>query len=112
MTGSQPARERDVLQEAFLAGWQAALAVEITHPRVLAVVDSCFEMWLEEAGDESELFGLVFRGREDLPLPTRRTAARPGPVARTQPSPTAPPQVARGPQPGRLAARWRPRHAT
>jgi hypothetical protein len=57
-------RERDLLLEAFLAGWQAALAVRITNPKVIAVVESCFEDWLLEATDEVELFGLPFRRRE------------------------------------------------
>lgn len=59
--------ERDLLLEAFLAGWQAALAVRVNHPRVLAVVESCFEDWLLEAADEVEVFGLPFRRREELP---------------------------------------------
>ena len=65
----EPAREpeRDLLFEAFLAGWQAALAMKITHPRVLAVIESCFEGWLLEAADEVEVLGLPFRRREELP---------------------------------------------
>ena len=62
-------REREMLHEAFTAGWQAALAVRITNPRVLAVVESCFEQWLMEAADEVDVLGLAFRRREDLPLP-------------------------------------------
>lgn len=58
---------RQILHEAFLAGWQAALAMRVTNPRVLAVIESCFDLWLREAGDESDVLGLVFRGREDLP---------------------------------------------
>lgn len=58
---------RRVLLESFTAGWQAALAVRITNPRVLAVVESCFDMWLAEALDEADVLGLTFRGREDLP---------------------------------------------
>ena len=64
--------QREILHEAFTAGWQAALAVTITSPRVLAVVESCFELWLEEAVDETDVLGLVFRGRDDLPVPTWR----------------------------------------
>ena len=65
----EPAREpeRDLLLEAFQAGWQAALVMKITHPRVLAVIESCFEEWLLEATDEVEVFGLSFRRREELP---------------------------------------------
>jgi hypothetical protein len=66
---------RDLLQEAFTAGWQAALAVRITNPRVLAVVESCFEMWLEDAADEVDVLGLMFRGRDDLPRPVRHTTS-------------------------------------
>lgn len=66
------AKQREVLLEAFTAGWQAALAVEITNPRVLAVVESCFELWLEEATGEVDVLGLAFRGREDLPMPDAR----------------------------------------
>ncbi len=75
--------DRQLLEEAFVAGWQAALAVRITNPRVLAVVDSCFELWLEEAADEAEVLGLPFRRREDLPLVRREE-----PVA--TPAPTVP----------------------
>ena len=77
-------RERDQLLEAFLAGWQAALAVRITNPRVLAVVESCFDSWLLEAADEVEVLGLPFRRHERLPHPARDRAPDPGwsPVAR------------------------------
>ena len=61
---------RQALLEAFTAGWQAGLAVTITNPRVLAVVESCFDLWLLEAADEVEVFGLSFR-RVDLPVPSR-----------------------------------------
>jgi hypothetical protein len=37
---------------------------------VLAVVESCFDLWLLEAADEVEVFGLSFR-RVDLPVPSR-----------------------------------------
>lgn len=67
-------RERALLLEAFQAGWQAALAVKITNPRVLAVVESCFEDWLLEATDEVEVFGLPFRRREELPHLVRQRA--------------------------------------
>jgi hypothetical protein len=59
--------EREILREAFAAGWQAALGVTIKNPAVLAVIESCFEQWLIEAADETEVLGLVFRGRYDLP---------------------------------------------
>ena len=59
--------DRELLLDAFTAGWQAALSVTITHPRVLAVIESCFEGWLVETTDEVEVFGLSFRRREDLP---------------------------------------------
>jgi hypothetical protein len=89
-------RERDLLLEAFLAGWQAALAVRITHPRVLAVIESCFEGWLLEAADEVEVFGLPFRRREELPhlvrarAPERSHVVEPAsdPVAAPTPAPT------------------------
>jgi hypothetical protein len=60
-------REREILREAFVAGWQAALGRTIRNPAVLAVIDSCFEQWLIEAADEAEVLGLMFRGRYDLP---------------------------------------------
>jgi hypothetical protein len=60
-------KDRELLLEAFNAGWQAALGITITHPRVLAVMESCFEEWLLEATDEVEVFGLSFRRREELP---------------------------------------------
>jgi hypothetical protein len=58
---------RRVLLEAFTAGWQAGLAVRITNPRVMAVVESCFDMWLAEELDEADVMGLTFRARDDLP---------------------------------------------
>lgn len=92
-------RERDLLLEAFLAGWQAALAVRITHPRVLAVIESCFEEWLLEAADEVEVFGLAFRRREELPhlvrthAPERARQDEPatGPAATPTPEPSPEP---------------------
>jgi hypothetical protein len=66
-------QDRELLVEAFRAGWQAALAIRISNPRVLAVIDSCFEEWLVEAADEVEVFGLAFRRRESLPRATRPT---------------------------------------
>jgi hypothetical protein len=80
--GGDPYRE--VLLEAFTAGWQAALAVHITNPRVLAVVESCFEGWLREATGEREVLGLRFRRRRDLPRPARPDVV-PGTVARRTP---------------------------
>lgn len=68
-------REREMLREAFTAGWQAGLAVRVTNPAVLAFIESCFEQWLQEAADEVEVFGLAFRRREDLPLPVFRPSA-------------------------------------
>ncbi|HEX6515482.1 MAG TPA: hypothetical protein VF049_07895 [Nocardioidaceae bacterium] len=61
--------QREMLREAFAAGWQAALAMNITNPRVLAVIERCFDLWLKEAADEVDVFGLSFRGRPDLPSP-------------------------------------------
>lgn len=72
MRDAQSEHERKVLLEAFTAGWQAALAVNIRDPRVLAIIESCFELWLEEAVDEAEVLGLVFRGRYDIPGPGMR----------------------------------------
>ena len=57
MTGSRPVNEHDALLEAFRAGWQAGLGVTVKSPGALAVIEGCFEMWLEEAADEVELFG-------------------------------------------------------
>lgn len=70
MSEADEERNREVLLEAFTAGWQAGLAVTISNPRVFAVVESCFEMWLREAADEVDVFGLSFRGRPDLPAPS------------------------------------------
>lgn len=58
---------RQILREAFVAGWQAALGRYVTSPSALRIIDSCFEQWLGEAADEEEVLGLVFRGRYDLP---------------------------------------------
>jgi len=70
MTDADVTHVRELLLESFTAGWQAALAVNITNPRVLAVVESCFELWLKEAVEETEVLGLSFRARPDLPSPT------------------------------------------
>ena len=52
------------------AGWQAALA-NVTSPAALAVIESCFDLWLrEEVG--RRVLGLQFRRRYDLPKPNRR----------------------------------------
>ena len=88
MTEGPQDPRRDVLFEAFTAGWQAALAVNITNPRVLAVLESCFDMWLEEAADEKKVFGLAFLGRPDLPTPTHERVI--GQVAPQIPSPRRP----------------------
>lgn len=69
MNDADVTRVRELLLESFTAGWQAALAVNITNPRVLAVVESCFELWLKEAVEETEVLGLSFRARPDLPPP-------------------------------------------
>jgi len=77
MKDPEPMCDRKALQEAFTAGWQAALAVNITNPRVLAVIEACFEDWLQEAVDETDVLGLVFRRRHDLPAPTLDSDDRP-----------------------------------
>jgi hypothetical protein len=74
MKDTEEEHAREILREAFTAGWQAALAVNVTNPRVLAVIESCFEQWLQEAADEAEVLGLLFWGREDLPRPALRSA--------------------------------------
>jgi hypothetical protein len=79
--------QRKILKEAFTAGWQAGLAVRLTSPEALAVVESCFEMWLEEEVDERHVFGLPFRRRYDLPRPQPETLLD-GPFAFTPPGPT------------------------
>lgn len=81
MTDAEMERQRKLLHEAFTAGWQAALAVKVTNPGVLAIIESCFELWLEEEVDERGVLGLPFRRRYDLPRP-RAAHARP----RSQPS--------------------------
>jgi len=58
--------ERELLLEAFLGGWQAALG-RYVNPRARAVVEACFDLWLEEAADEVEILGLPFRRRAGLP---------------------------------------------
>ncbi len=73
MSDAEEDHNRKVLLEAFTAGWQAGLAVTISNPRVLAVVESCFELWLQEAVDERDVLGLSFRGRPDLPTPSQLT---------------------------------------
>jgi hypothetical protein len=42
------------------------------------VIESCFELWLEEAVDEAEVLGLVFRGRYDIPGPGMRPSRAKG----------------------------------
>ena len=69
MNNAHEEQVRDLLLEAFTAGWQAALAVQITNPRVLRVVEACFDLWLREAVDETEVLGFSFRSRDDLPGP-------------------------------------------
>jgi hypothetical protein len=78
MHESEVDHDRRMLLEAFTAGWQAGLAVTITHPRVLEIVGSCFDQWLDEAADEVEVLGLAFRRRTDLPVSTARDP-HPGP---------------------------------
>lgn len=72
MRDAEQERQRKILNEAFTAGWQAALAVHITNPGVLAVIESCFEQWLEEQVEERHVLGLSFRKRHDLPPPVKR----------------------------------------
>lgn len=69
MRESDRDRAREILLEAFVAGWQAGLARKVRDPRAMAVVEGCFDLWLAEAVDETEVLGFVFRGREDLPPP-------------------------------------------
>ena len=78
MREAERVHAREMLREAFTAGWQAALAMNITSPRVLAVIESCFDQWLEEAADETDVLGLVFRGRDDLPRPAWHPVDLPG----------------------------------
>ncbi len=108
-------RERTLLLEAFLAGWQAALAVKITNPRVLAIVESCFEDWLLEATDEVEVFGLPFRRREELPHLVRQRAPERSRVEEPVNEPAVP-DPARAPvaafEDTSLGQSWSPRPAT
>ena len=60
-------RKRKLLFEAFAGGWQAGLGTNVTNPRVLEVIEACFELWLEEATGEVDVLGLRFRRRWDLP---------------------------------------------
>lgn len=66
MRGRRSREERELLLEAFLGGWQAATG-RYVHPRAQGVVEACFDMWLEEAADEVDIFGLAFRRRAGLP---------------------------------------------
>lgn len=72
MRDSNADRAREILFEAFLAGWQAGLALKVTDPRARTVVQGCFDLWLKEALDEAEVMGLLFRRRHDLPPPAGR----------------------------------------
>ena len=83
MTKAEQDQARELLFAAFAAGWQAGLAMKIRNPRVLAVVESCFDLWLKDAVDESDVLGLRFRTRQDLPGPFGRFdhATRPMPKA-------------------------------
>ena len=60
-------KKREQLFEAFLGGWQAALAVNIRNPQVIAVIEDCYDMWLETMADEVDILGVTFRRRLDLP---------------------------------------------
>jgi hypothetical protein len=60
-------RKRQLLFEAFAGGWQAGLGTNATNPRVLKVIEACFELWLEDATGEVNVLGLRFRRRWDLP---------------------------------------------
>lgn len=90
MKHRQEEHERQILHEAFLAGWQAALGVYVTGPRALAIIDTCFEQWLGEAADEAEVLGLMFRGRYDLPGSLLKTSPPQAPPPRTSPPQTSP----------------------
>jgi hypothetical protein len=97
VTDAELERQRRLLHEAFTAGWQAALAVKVTNPGVLAVIESCFELWLEEEVDERGVLGLPFRRRYDLPKPkgSRLSLTRQRPA---EPLPPAPVRLPRVPQ--------------
>lgn len=101
-------RAREILLEAFTAGWQAGLARKIRDPRAMAVVEGCFDLWLAEAIDETEVLGFVFRGREDLPPPANpepfTAAATRWPVDGTT-TPRIPPQRSGPTRRGRRASR-------
>jgi hypothetical protein len=99
VTDAELERQRKVLHEAFTAGWQAAMAVKVTNPAVLAVIESCFELWLEEEVDERGVLGLPFRRRYDLPRPKRhhllkgRSDAAERPRTTTRRAPREPAEV-------------------
>ena len=63
-------RKRKLLFEAFVGGWQAALGTKVTNPRALKVLETCFELWLEDAAGEVDVLGLRFRKRSDIPRTT------------------------------------------
>ena len=94
MTDPELDRQRKLLHEAFTAGWQAALAVKVTSPSVLAVIESCFELWLEEEVDERGVLGLPFRRRYDLPSPKRARVSS-GKAASHERMPEASPVIPR-----------------
>ncbi len=82
-------RKRKLLHEAFIGGWQAALGANIRSPRVLEVVESCFELWLEDATGEVDVLGLRFRRRWDLP----KTTLPPETLARYRQAATVGPRI-------------------
>ena len=112
---SRDDKKRELLFEAFLGGWQAALAVNITDPRVIAAVEDCYDMWLEAMADEVQVLGFTFRRRLGLPgsrrhllsqqsagpdnAPGRRPAEEPAASDRERPASARRPSV-----------RSRPRH--
>jgi len=85
--------QRKVLHEAFKAGWQAALARNVTSPPALAVIESCFDLWLREEVGERRVLGLSFRRRYDLPRPNGRHVL----LSNDFPSPQRPPLGQQGP---------------
>ena len=98
MRKSEAEEQRELLLEAFLGGWQAALGRFVRHPRALAVVEACFDLWLEEASDEIEILGLPFRRRDGLPK--RATAEELGIDLHSPPRPPPPVGVPAGDEPG------------
>ena len=96
--------QRELLLEAFLGGWQAALG-RYVHPCARPVVEACFDLWLEETADEVDILGLAFRRRTGLPQRTAPPLPFGPPTGRPvgQEEPAVPPAVVAPPALAKVA---------